>query len=455
MSFADFLAVLQNTKAGGPRAHGPPSCGPDARGPDARGPDTRGPDTRGPDTRGPDARADHTHGPSASARHDNGSPTAARAAAASAAAAQAATLPTAAVAAGVAPSVAALIAPLRTGLQALPAGTAVAGIGLSGGADSAMLAACAAALCAAPAHVGHWPRLVLYHVHHGLYDEADAWSRQAEGLAAALSLPLRILKVQVHGATGAGIEAAARVARYEALSQAARDDGVSHLLLAHHRDDQAETVLLRLLRGSGPQGLAAMAPVARRDGLTYLRPWLDVARTDILAVASACTQLTGWQPVSDPSNADPRYTRAALRTQLTPVLDARWPGWQRMLARHARLAAASAEILDEVASDDLRGLQPDADGAGFSLQAWRALSPARQAHVLRHWLGRQGAQMPGEARLADLIRQLRQLHALGHDRHLVWESGGHRVRCERGRVRIETRSRRKDETAARGGDDGT
>ena len=349
-----------------------------------------------------------------------------------------------------APSVAALMAPLRAALRALPAGTAVVGIGLSGGADSAMLAACAAALCADPTQAGRWPALILYHVHHGLYAEADAWSDQAGHLAASLALPLRVLKVHVPATTGAGLEGAARAARYEALTRATRADDVSHLLLAHHRDDQAETVLLRLLRGTGPQGLAAMAPLARREGLSFLRPWLDVARRDILAVADACTQLTGWQPVADPSNADPRYTRAALRTQLTPVLDARWPGWQRMLARHARLAAASAEILNEVAADDLRGLQPDADGAGFSLQAWRALSPPRQAHVLRFWLARQGAQMPGEARLVELIRQLRQLHALGHDRQLVWESGAHRVRCRRGRVRIEMRAGPADKSATRG-----
>lgn len=101
--------------------------------------------------------------------------------------------------------------------------------------------------------------------------------------------------------------------------------------------------------------------------------------------------------------------------------------------------AEANEILDEVARADFAALEPDADGASFSLAAWRRLSPARQAHVLRYWMGRQGARMPTEARLNDLLRQLRGLHSLGHDRQLRVEQAGHVVRCHRGRVWIEPR----------------
>lgn len=281
--------------------------------------------------------------------------------------------------------------------------------------------------------------MVLLHVHHGLQAAADGWRDRVEDLAGLLAAPLRQARVEVDAAGGKGIEAAARDARYAALARLAHEEGIGLVLLAHHRNDQAETVLLRLLRGTGLAGMAAMAPLKSRDGLSYLRPWLDQDRATILRAAQAFAGATGWQPVQDPTNADPRYTRAALRELLAPVLDARWPGWRAIVARHARHMAEANEILDEVARADFAALEPDADGASFSLAAWRRLSPARQAHVLRYWMGRQGARMPTEARLNDLLRQLRGLHSLGHDRQLRVEQAGHVVRCHRGRVWIEPR----------------
>ncbi|WP_454692553.1 tRNA lysidine(34) synthetase TilS [Achromobacter aloeverae] len=326
-----------------------------------------------------------------------------------------------------------LAPPLRRALSALrAAGHPRAGLAVSGGADSAMLAVHAAAV-ARPLGLS----LFIYHVHHGLFAEADAWADRVRALGAALGLPVRVLPVQVAADSGAGIEGAAREARYRALAEAARADGVAHILLAHHQDDQAETVLLRLLRGAGPEGLAAMAAASERDGITYLRPWLGVPRARIREAAAAYAAASGWTAVQDPSNADARYTRAAVRTLLAPVLDRRWPGWQAIVARHARQAAESAEILAEVAAADLAGLDPSPGARDFSLAAWRALSPARQAHVVRHWLRLHGARMPSDARLAELLRQLRQLHALGHDRQLLWAHAAHRVRCVRGRVAIE------------------
>ena len=101
--------------------------------------------------------------------------------------------------------------------------------------------------------------------------------------------------------------------------------------------------------------------------------------------------------------------------------------------------AEAAEILDEVAREDFARLDPSPDGASFSLLAWRGLSAARQAQVLRHWLAQNGARMPTDARLRDLLRQLRELHSLGHDRQLRVEQAGHVVRCHRGRVWVEPR----------------
>lgn len=327
-----------------------------------------------------------------------------------------------------------LIAALRRALQALPQPPGRFAVAVSGGADSAMLALHAAAV-ARELGAG----LVLLHVHHGLQAAADGWQDQVEALAGLLGLPLRQARVEVDAAGGKGIEAAARDARYAALARLAADEGVGLILLAHHRNDQAETVLLRLLRGTGLAGMAAMAPLTSRDGLAYLRPWLEQDRETILRAARQFAEASGWQPVQDPTNADPRYTRGALRALLAPVLDVRWPGWRAIVARHARHMAEAGEILDEVARDDFAALEPDADGVSFSLAAWRQLSPARQVHVLRHWLERNGARMPTEARMNDLLRQLRGLHSLGHDRQLRVEQAGHVIRCHRGRVWIEPR----------------
>lgn len=323
-----------------------------------------------------------------------------------------------------------LLAPLRAMLSALPAGTPVA-IGLSGGPDSYALACCAAPLAQSLGLVLHG-----FHVHHGLLEQADAWAEQVSALGDRLGCPVHVARVAVQRAHELGIEAAAREVRYAALAGMARQHGVGVILLAHHQDDQAETVLLRLLRGTGPEGLAAMAPCSERDALAYWRPWLDVPRARILPFAQACAARHGLALADDPTNLDMHYTRAALRVMLAPSLDQRWRGWRSILARHARLAAQQAEILAEVAVQDMQRLDLAADGS-FSLACWRELSPARQAHVFRHWLQRQGALMPSEARLADILRQLRQLHAMGHDRRMAVRHGEHLVSCVKGRVQLQ------------------
>ena len=246
-------------------------------------------------------------------------------------------------------------------------------------------------------------------------------------------------QVRVDTSLGLGVEGAAREARYDALREMATGAGIRVILLAHHRRDQAETVLLRLLRGAGVHGMAAMRPDSVRGGLRLLRPWLGVDREQIVTLIGEFAQGTGWRPVEDPSNTDPGYARGALRGTLAPALRAHWPAWEQTLVRHARQAADVAGILDEVAQTDLAGLECDPADASFSLLLWRALSAPRQALVIRHWLAIQGARMPGERRLDDLLRQLRCLHALGHDRNLVWRHGALELRCVRGRVSASSR----------------
>ncbi|MGB3291277.1 MAG: tRNA lysidine(34) synthetase TilS [Burkholderiaceae bacterium] len=330
---------------------------------------------------------------------------------------------------------AAMVQAIGGALAALPKRPERIAVGLSGGADSAMLAA-HAALYARRRGI----QLHCFHIHHGLQAAADRWQAHAHDLAQLLGLPCHSLTVSVDLGGGSGMESAARDARYEALGRLAAVAGVEHVLLAHHRDDQAETVLLRLLRGAGPAGLAAMAPAVQRAGLTYLRPWLDIERAAILEQARAFQQATAWEPVQDPTNADEHYTRAAVRERLAPELNRRWPGWQGSLARHARQSAETSAILDEVARQDFQGLDPGADGKDFSLAAWRLLSRPRQALVLRYWLGLLGQRMPTDARLQDLMRQMRGLHALGHDRRMDVKHGSAHIRCAGGRVLLDAPS---------------
>ena len=305
-------------------------------------------------------------------------------------------------------------------------------VGLSGGPDSAMLAVHAAAWAQAAAIPLHF-----FHVHHGLQAAADRWESHIHDLGQLLRVPCHSIRVQVDPSKGDGMESAAREARYAALRGLAVQLGVKRILLAHHRDDQAETVLLRLLRGAGPGGLAAMQPCSERDDILYLRPWLDVGRAKILKAAECFSQRTGWVPVCDPTNAHDKYTRAAVRERLAPALNERWPGWQANLARHARLSAEAQQVLNEVAAQDFASLDPSADRKNFSLKAWRDLSAPRQALVMRYWLGLHGLRMPTEARLTDIMRQLRGLHAMGHDRSMRAKHGDAWVCCIKGRISIE------------------
>lgn len=321
---------------------------------------------------------------------------------------------------------------LQQALENIPADQAVA-VALSGGTDSVALALVAARVCAQRGQA-----LYFFHIHHGLMSEADAWAEHSGELARALEVPLFVRHVKVDLAQGLGTEASAREARYQALATLAQEHQVAALLLAHHQQDQAETVLLRLLRGTGVLGLSAMHDDVERQGMRLLRPWLDIERAELVAIAKQFADRTGWQAVQDPSNNDPQFKRGAFRTELIPILEKHWPAWRQTLARHARQAAEVTEILDEVAALDWLTLEPNTSDLSFSLKAWRALSPARQALVLRYWLEQQQVAMPGERRLADLMRQLRQLHALGHDRELMWQHGSHTVRCLRGRISLSS-----------------
>lgn len=225
-------------------------------------------------------------------------------------------------------------------------------------------------------------KLRALHVHHGLHPDADAWAAHCQRACDELGVPLRIVRIVVACDGGEGLEAAARRARYAAFEKELGDDEV--LALAHHRDDQAETFLLRALRASGPDGLAAMRPW-RRFGRSWLwRPLLQRSRAELLAYA----QHHGLRWIEDPSNADTTFDRNFLRRRVLPLLRERWPQADAGFSRSAALCAEASELLREDDSLMLAAAQAAAGGDDprtLSRATLRALAPARRARVLRHW----------------------------------------------------------------------
>ncbi|GAB3090919.1 tRNA lysidine(34) synthetase TilS [Lysobacter terrae] len=275
----------------------------------------------------------------------------------------------------------------------LPSGGAFV-VGLSGGLDSMALLH---ALSVLPEVRQRGLRAL--HVHHGLHADADAWQLHCEDACTQLQVPLRSVRVDVAHA-GEGLEAAARQARRAAFAGELEDGEV--LALAHHRDDQAETFLLRALRGSGVDGLGSIRPV-QRFGIGWVwRPLLDCARAQLQAYAQ--TQHLSW--VEDPSNADDRFDRNFLRNRVVPLLRERWPHAADALAASAALCAQADELLD---AEDARGLASSrtADPQVLSRDALLVLPAARRARVLRRWieaLGLPPLPAEGVARIeADLL----------------------------------------------------
>jgi tRNA(Ile)-lysidine synthase len=251
-------------------------------------------------------------------------------------------------------------------------------VGLSGGLDSVVLLHALAALPEARAR-----GLRAIHVHHGLHAHADDWLRHCETSCVELDIPLRSARVTVRRDGGEGIEAAARHARHAAFESELCEGEV--LALAHHRDDQAETFLLRALRGSGVDGLAAMRGW-RNFGRGWLwRPLLERSRSQLLAYAQAHD--LRW--VEDPGNADPDFDRNFLRQQVMPLLRGRWPHAADALARSA---AHCAEAGDLLAGEDMRSLAQvrTADPGVLRRDALLQLPAGRRARVLRRWIAELG-----------------------------------------------------------------
>jgi len=297
-------------------------------------------------------------------------------------------------------------------------------VALSGGRDSIALLD---ALDALAPELGF--ALTAVHVHHGLSANADAWAAFCGDQCARRGVPLAVHRVAVERAPGTSPEAAARTARYAALALA----DVDAIALAHHADDQAETLLLQLLRGAGPHGLAAMpAHYSQRDGPPQLRPFLALPRAAIDAYVAA----RGLAWVDDESNANTGVKRNFVRHDVAPRLAAAFPGYPATLARAAEHQAEAALLLDDLARLDAQGAIVDAAGNAPALDraeliALAACAPHRARNLLRWFLRRHGLAAPSTARLAAMLGQLVRAAA---DARVRLAHGRAEIGIHRGRI---------------------
>ena len=262
-------------------------------------------------------------------------------------------------------------------------------VALSGGMDSTVLVHALA--------LSHPGKVRAVHVHHGLQDAADAWAALCARTCAKLGVPLQVCRVEVRD-DGQGLEAAARDARYAALRGCLETDDV--LVTAHHLDDQAETVLLRLLRGAGPTGLAAMRPLTEFAPGWLWRPLLQRDREELRTYAKE--HKLKW--VEDPQNDDPRFARSFIRRDILPQLRTHWPAATRNLARAADLAAESSTLLRELADSDLAQF---AESHGpLHIGSLLELTPARRHNIVRVWLDGLGLPAPFHDTLMRLEREV-------------------------------------------------
>jgi tRNA(Ile)-lysidine synthase len=307
-----------------------------------------------------------------------------------------------------------------------PANTRIA-VAFSGGLDSTVLLDAAVRVAGAA-------RCVAFHIHHGLSPNADRWLAHCEEQAAALGVSFAAHRVDVRRDAGVSVEAAARDARYRALDALCDSEHVRRIWLAQHADDQAETVLMQLLRGAGLAGLAAMASGHRPRGapVTRVRPFLHLLRAQLEDYARA--RALRW--IDDESNADTRFARNALRHHVLPQLAVHFPGFRDALARTAAHAGAAQRLVDELARIDMQAAASDDGTQGLSRAALLELDDERALNLLRYWMRTLGLPAASTARLTDALRQLRDArddHGLRVDHagqtlrsyrgHIYWEAG--------------------------------
>lgn len=293
----------------------------------------------------------------------------------------------------------AILARVSVSAVAIPPQHLIA-VAYSGGLDSSALL-----------YLAHWYAaarglaLFAFHIHHGISEHADAWLAHCKRECLSLGVRFDARRVTLVEQARHGVEQEARMRRYAALGELCQLHRVPLLLTAHHLDDQAETLLLQLLRGSGIAGLSSMqsadaaADLLGDPDLLLGRPLLDVSRSELERFVAE--HAIGH--VEDESNADPRYARNALRHQVMPVLHRHFPGFQERFARSARHAQSAQRLLNELAAQDLALCR---EGDCIDIGKLKGLGSDRIDNLLRYWFALRGVRMPSTAWLAEMRAQL-------------------------------------------------
>jgi tRNA(Ile)-lysidine synthase len=288
-------------------------------------------------------------------------------------------------------------------------------VALSGGVDSTALLAALAAIRRKSL------RLRAVHVDHGLHPASAQWSAHCRVLARSLHVPLEVLVTKVERTRGVSLEAAAREARYRLLTATLAAGEI--LLMAHHADDQFETVLLQLFRGSGLPGIAAMPTLAPFANGWLARPLLSRSRVEL----EAWVRARGLKWVEDETNADERLDRNYLRRRVMPLIRERWPGSAAAVTRSARHAAEAQALLDVLALADV---ERASYGESLSVKTLRGLPPERRRNALRFWIARSGRLLPDTRRLEEITGPLLDARPDAHP-FVVWGGAVGGVRVQR------------------------
>lgn len=267
-------------------------------------------------------------------------------------------------------------------------------VAYSGGVDSHVLLH-----LLANTHHPQLPAIRALHIDHGLHPESTGWAEHCRQIAEELRIEFESIRVNVEQIEESGLEAAARQARYHAFRYDLTADEV--LLTAQHQDDQAETLMLQLLRGAGPTGLSAMWPETDIDGLTIVRPFLNFSKQELLEYA----ELHHLQWIDDPSNTDLSINRNYLRHAIWPHLTERWPAVSRTLSRSAEHCRETVELMRELGSLDARHVCPEQLGR-LSITALSQLPRPRQRNLLRYALEQSGLSLPSAAILQRIIDEV-------------------------------------------------
>jgi tRNA(Ile)-lysidine synthase len=262
-------------------------------------------------------------------------------------------------------------------------------------------------------------QLTAVHINHGLMADAGSWSKHCQQNCLQLDIPITVEKVVINNTNTQGLEAAARDARYAALAKHVRAGCV--LLTAHHQDDQAETMLLQLMRGAGVPGLAAMPTITNFADGKLARPLLNISREEIKKYA--LTNNLQW--IEDQSNQDTRFNRNYLRQNVLPVIKKRWPEMSQLLTRSASHQAEASTLLNRLAEQDL-SICRLADNQTLDLDKLLLLDTPSLKNVLRYFIHSQNLLLPSERQLAHIIKQLRHRSASGQQQ-INWSGGVIRV----------------------------